>query len=77
MNLLPYIKMRLIEKLISVLLFLSLDFAAEAVYVNMGTLSTILGTENRTWTGEIFYAFRGIPYAKPPIGNLRFKVFPN
>lgn len=22
-----------------------------------------------------FHAFRGIPYAKPPLGDLRFKVF--
>ena len=22
-----------------------------------------------------YYAFKGIPYAQPPIGNLRFKVY--
>lgn len=23
---------------------------------------------------KLYYAFKGIPYAEPPIGNLRFKV---
>lgn len=25
------------------------------------------------WTNQTFYAFRGVPYAAPPIGDLRFK----
>lgn len=24
--------------------------------------------------GEKYIAFKGVPYAKPPLGNLRFKV---
>ncbi|XP_068618693.1 uncharacterized protein [Battus philenor] len=30
------------------------------------------GFINKTLTGNTFYTFRGIPYAKPPIGDLRF-----
>jgi hypothetical protein len=41
------------------------------VYVNEGKLIGII-TENVY--GDKYIAFRGIPYAKPPVGELRFKV---
>lgn len=41
------------------------------VRVENGKLKGKTGTD---LTGKQYYAFQGIPYAKPPIGNLRFKV---
>lgn len=37
-------------------------------------LGTIRGNTMTTRLGKTIYAFRGIPYAKPPVGLLRFKV---
>lgn len=35
----------------------------------------IRGKLNRTlFDGKLFYSFRGIPFAKPPLGDFRFKV---
>lgn len=36
---------------------------------------TVRGRENVTlFDGRVYYSFRGIPYARPPINELRFKV---
>lgn len=34
----------------------------------------IIGTYGETVNGTKYVAFKGIPYAQPPIGNLRFAV---
>ncbi|XP_063921236.1 juvenile hormone esterase-like [Zophobas morio] len=34
----------------------------------------LLGTVSKDMDGNPFYSFRGIPYARPPLGKLRFKA---
>jgi carboxylesterase type B len=42
------------------------------VKINQGVLE---GREDTSMsTGKTFYSFLGIPYAKPPVGELRFQV---
>lgn len=41
------------------------------VNVEQGQLK---GKSETDYEGRIFYSFMGIPYAKPPIEDLRFKV---
>lgn len=43
------------------------------VKINEGILEGEL-VENEL--GGHFYSFKGIPYAEPPLGELRFKVYP-
>ncbi len=38
------------------------------------TLGQVRGSQMTSQVGRSFYAFRGIPYAKPPVGDLRFSV---
>ncbi|KAL4141756.1 hypothetical protein QTP88_004333 [Uroleucon formosanum] len=33
----------------------------------------ISGKQSKTWKGRTIYSFQGIPYATPPVGNLRFQ----
>lgn len=38
------------------------------------TQGLVKGIRKTSILGKYFYRFRGIPYAKAPIGDLRFKV---
>lgn len=53
------------------------------IYVGLADQYKIVDTDNgrirgikstTLLNGDPYYAFKGIPYAKPPTGNLRFKV---
>ena len=43
--------------------------------VTIPSLGKVIGSFSSSSNGRKYSAFRGIPYAKPPIGELRFKVF--
>lgn len=45
--------------------------AEKLVNVEQGYLK---GNVEIDFTGKAFYSFTKIPYAKPPLGHLRFKV---
>jgi len=42
--------------------------------VRIPSLGKVMGSFSTSSKGRNYSAFRGIPYAKPPIGELRFKV---
>lgn len=42
--------------------------------VKIPSLGGLLGSEMVSSSGRKFHAFRAIPYAQPPVGNLRFQV---
>jgi carboxylesterase type B len=37
---------------------------------------SLRGQKVKTKTGGTYYSFHAIPYAKPPVGPLRFRVSP-
>lgn len=51
---------------------LDADTAFKVVHTESGA---VRGKAQTTlWHNQIYYSFKGIPYAEPPIGDLRFKV---
>jgi carboxylesterase type B len=62
-------------KLISFLCLLHACFVTERLpMVTIPKLGQVRGSKMVSVAGKMFYAFRGIPYAQPPVGDLRFRV---
>ncbi|XP_017772304.1 PREDICTED: venom carboxylesterase-6-like [Nicrophorus vespilloides] len=59
--------------LIVVILFFALSASGEDSPIVETENGPIVGIKVRSRAGELFYSFRGVPYAKPPLGNLRFR----
>lgn len=64
---------------IRLLFLIALVYGKVASLEDYKTIQTDLGLirgrlESTVFENKPFYAFRGIPYAKPPIDSLRFKV---
>lgn len=53
------------------LLFFTLVYAEPIIRIKQGEIQGIVEID---WKGGEFSSFLSIPYAKPPVGPLRFKV---
>lgn len=60
-------------KIVFFLFVCNVSLSKCVVYVDT-KLGTIKGTTMLSRDGNKFNAFLGVPYAKPPIGELRFQV---
>lgn len=56
---------------VAVALIFDTAFCEIEVQITKGSLK---GLTLKSRNGRSYYSFRGIPYAKPPIGELRFEV---
>ena len=54
--------------------FLLQGLSASTVYVKLPKLGGINGYYQKSANGRQVSAFEGIPYAQPPVGELRFQV---
>lgn len=62
--------------MLTVLIFFGIFLASEASVVQT-QYGPILGAQRVSYLNRPYFSFQKIPYMKPPIGNLRFKVRKN
>lgn len=48
-----------------------MDFERNVVGTALGPIE---GNRRTSFMGDRFFSFRAVPYARPPVGELRFKV---
>jgi hypothetical protein len=61
--------------LIELLCFFNVcSFSERSPIVTIPALGQVRGSKMISSSGRNFFAFRGVPYAKPPVEELRFKV---
>lgn len=53
---------------------LVLTITSDELRVRLSNGSKLIGKYHRSFNGRPIKAFTSIPYAKPPLGELRFKV---
>lgn len=64
----------MLEKIVALIFLVGGAFAINTT-VTVGKLGKVIGTQETTaWTNRTIFSFNGMPYAQPPINNLRFKV---
>lgn len=63
-------------KMFSLIILIYLLQIGNSAIVNIPGLGTISGSVAQSeWTNRTIHRFLGIPYAEPPVDQLRFKVF--
>lgn len=68
--------LRAIIRLLLMICFLqhTLTFTSDELRITLSNGSKLVGRYLRAYSGRPIKAFTNIPYAKPPVGPLRFKV---
>lgn len=61
-------------KLIAIILLTGVASCQENDPIVTFPLGQVVGKVLKSRQGINFYGFRGLPYAEPPVGHLRFKV---